>query len=158
MNVKFFRYLSEQGATNMITTDITLFIQIVNMVVLMFLLNGVLYKPIKNILKERSERLRGMQENISKFEKNAKLRQEEVDAKMAKASGQGERLLWIRRGLRHRPQAMPSLKAIRAEADSAKEAKLAELRAQIESARTSLRSNLEGFAADMASKILGRSL
>jgi len=141
----------------MITTDITLFIQIVNMVVLMFLLNGVLYKPIKNILKERSERLRGMQENISKFEKNAKLRQDEVDAKMAKASGRAKAAL---DSARAEAQAAGDvkLKTIRSEADSAKEAKLAELRAQIESARTSLRSDLHGFAADMASKILGRSL
>jgi len=141
----------------MITTDITLFIQIVNMVVLMFLLNGVLYKPIKNILKERSERLRGMQENISKFEKNAKLRQDEVDAKMAKASGRAKAAL---DSARAEAQAAGDvkLKTIRSEADSAKEAKLAELRAQIESARTSLQANLNGFAADMASKILGRSL
>jgi F-type H+-transporting ATPase subunit b len=141
----------------MITTDITLFIQIVNMVVLMFLLNGVLYKPIKNILKERSERLRGMQENISKFEKNAKLRQDEVDAKMAKASGRAKTAL---DSARAEAQAAgdTKLKAIRTEADSAKEAKLAELRAQIETARTSLQSDLQGFAADMASKILGRSL
>ncbi|MDK9705876.1 MAG: ATP synthase F0 subunit B [Desulforhopalus sp.] len=141
----------------MITTDITLFIQIVNMVVLMFLLNGVLYKPIRNILKERSERLQGMQENISKFEKNAKLRQEEVDAKMAKASGKAKAAL---DSARAEAQAAGDAKltAIRAEADAAKEAKLAELRAQVESARTNLRSSLDGFAADMASKILGRSL
>ena len=141
----------------MITTDITLFIQIVNMVVLMFLLNGVLYKPIRNILKERSEKLQAMQENISKFEKNAKLRQEEVDLKMTKASGKAKAAL---DSARAEAQAVGDAKLaeIRAEADSTKEAKLAELRAQIESARTSLRSNLDGFAADMASKILGRSL
>jgi F-type H+-transporting ATPase subunit b len=141
----------------MITTDITLFIQIVNMVVLMFLLNGVLYKPIRNVLKERSEKLRGMEDNISKFEKNAKLRQEEVDAKMAKASGKAKAAL---DSARAEAQAVGDAKlaAIRAEADAAKEAKLAELRAQIESARAGLRSNLDGFAADMASKILGRSL
>ena len=141
----------------MITTDITLFIQIVNMVVLMFLLNGVLYKPIKNILKERSEKLRGMEDNISKFEKNAKLRQEEVDAKMAKASGKAKAAL---DGARAEAQAAGDerLSAIRADADATKEAKLAELRAEIESARTSLKSNLDGFATDMASKILGRSL
>ena len=40
----------------MITMDITLLIQIVNMVILMFLLNGVLYKPVKKILKDRAER------------------------------------------------------------------------------------------------------
>ena len=77
----------------MITTDITLFIQIVNMIVLMFLLNGVLYKPVKKILKERSEKLQGMQEEISKFEKNARIRQEEVDAKMAQASGKAKAAL-----------------------------------------------------------------
>ena len=141
----------------MITTDITLFIQIVNMVVLMFLLNGVLYKPIKNVLKERSEKLRGMEENISKFEKNAKLRQEEVDAKMAKASGKAKAAL---DGARAEAQAAgdEKLAGIRAGVDATKEAKLAELRAEIEGARTSLRSNLDGFATDMASKILGRSL
>lgn len=141
----------------MITTDITLFIQIVNMVVLMFLLNGVLYKPIRNILKERSEKLRGMEENISKFEKNAKLRQEEVDAKMAKASGKAKAAL---DGARAEAQVAgdQKLAVIRAEADATKEARLAELRAEIESARTSLKGNLDGFATDMASKILGRSL
>lgn len=141
----------------MITTDITLFIQIVNMIVLMFLLNGVLYKPIRNIIKERSEKLRGMEENISKFEKNAKLRQEEVDAKMAKASGKAKAAL---DGARAEAQAAgdEKLASIRADVDAAKEGKLAELRAEIESARTSLRSNLDGFATDMASKILGRSL
>ncbi|KJR99505.1 MAG: ATP synthase subunit B' [Desulfobulbaceae bacterium BRH_c16a] len=141
----------------MITTDITLFIQIVNMVVLMFLLNGVLYKPIKNILRERSEKLRGMEDSISKFEKNAKLRQEEVDAKMAKASGRAKAAL---DGARAEAQAAgdEKLSAIRADADATKEAKLAELRADIERARTSLKSNLDGFATDMASKILGRSL
>lgn len=141
----------------MITTDITLFIQIINMVVLMFLLNGVLYKPIRNIIRERSEKLRGMEENISKFEKNAKLRQEEVDAKMAKASGKAKAAL---DGARAEAQTAgdEKLTAIRAGVDATKEAKLAELRAEIESARTSLRSNLEGFATDMASKILGRSL
>lgn len=141
----------------MITTDITLFIQIVNMVVLMFLLNGVLYKPIKNILRERSEKLRGMEENISKFEKNAKLRQEEVDAKMAMASGKAKAAL---DGARAEAQAAGDAKLadIRAGVEATKEGKLAELKAEIESARTSLRSNLDGFATDMASKILGRSL
>lgn len=141
----------------MITTDITLFIQIVNMIVLMFLLNGILYKPIKAILKKRSEKLLGMQEEISTFEKNAALRQEEVDAKMAKASGKAKAAL---DSARAEAQAVgdEKLAAIKAEAEAVKDEKLAELKTHIESARTSLQSNLEGFATDMASKILGRSL
>ncbi len=141
----------------MITTDITLLIQVVNMIVLMFLLNGVLYKPIRKIIQERSEKLRGMQGEISDFEKNANLRQEEVDAKMAKASGKAKRAL---DSARADAQAAgdEKLSAIKAEAESGKESKLAEIRSQIEDARTSLQSNIDGFAGEMASKILGRGL
>ena len=141
----------------MVTTDITLFIQIVNMVVLMFLLNGVLYKPIKNILRERSEKIKGMQENILKFEKNAKQRQEEVDAKTSLASGKAKAALDSARASAQ-AEGDAKIAKIRAEVDAAKEARLTELRAQIDSARTSLQGDLDGFAAEMAGKILGRSL
>ena len=77
----------------MVTIDITMVIQMVNIVVLMFLLNGVLYKPIKKILKKRSEKMQGMQNDVAKFEQNARLRQEEVDAKMSKASGKAKAAL-----------------------------------------------------------------
>ena len=77
----------------MVTVDITMVIQMINMVVLMFLLNGVLYKPVKKILKERSEKMQGMQNDVAKFEENARLRQEEVDAKMSKASGKAKAAL-----------------------------------------------------------------
>jgi len=50
----------------MVTIDITMVIQMINMVVLMFLLNGVLYKPVKKILKERSEKMQGMQNDVAK--------------------------------------------------------------------------------------------
>ena len=141
----------------MITTDISLFIQIVNMIVLMFHHNGVLYKPIRKILKERYGKLEGMQEEISTFEKSAKQRQEEVDAKMALASGKAKAAL---DSARADAQAAgdEKLAAIKAEADAVKDEKLAELKANIESARTNLKSNLDEFATDMASKILGRSL
>jgi F-type H+-transporting ATPase subunit b len=141
----------------MITTDITLVIQIVNMIVLMFILNRVLYLPVKKILKERSEKLRGMQDEISTFENNAKLRQEEVDAKMAQASGKAKAALdSARAGAQAAGDA--KLAAIKAEADAAKDVKLAALKTDIESARKSLQEGLDGFANEMASKILGRSL
>ncbi len=141
----------------MITTDITLFIQIVNMIVLMFLLNGVLYKPIRRILRERSGKLQGMHEEISKFEKNAKLRQEEVDAKMAQASGKAKAALdSARAGAQLAGD--EKLAAIKAEAEAVKDEKLNELKAEIGAARTSLQAELSGFATDMAGKILGRSI
>ena len=141
----------------MITMDITLVIQIINMFVLMFLLNGVLYKPVKKILKERSEKLQGMEAEISKHEKNAQLRQQEVDAKMAKASGKAKAAL---DAARSDAQAAGDAKLaeIKSEADAKKTKQLAEISAEIDGARKTLQENLDGFAASMASKILGRSL
>jgi len=141
----------------MITTDITLFLQIVNMVVLMFLLNGVLYKPIRRILAERAARLQGMQEDIAKFEKNARIRQEEVDAKMAQASGKAKAALDSARAEAQQAGAT-RLAAIKAEADAEKESQLGTLKSEIEEARSALQANLQGFASDMAGKILGRSI
>ena len=141
----------------MITMDITLLIQVVNMIILMFLLNGVLYKPVKRILKGRAEKQQGMQGEIAKFEKNARLRQQEVDEKMAKASGKAKAALDSARA-EAQTAGEQKLGAIKAEADEGKNKQLAEIKAQIESARAGLQANLDGFANDMASKILGRSL
>lgn len=141
----------------MITMDITLVIQVLNMIVLMFLLNGVLYKPVKRILKERAEKQQGMQGEIAKFDKNARLRQQEVDEKMAKASGKAKAALDYARA-EAQAAGDQKLGAIKAEAEASKEKQLADIRAQIESARAGLQANLDGFANDMASKILGRSL
>ena len=141
----------------MVTIDITMVIQMINMAVLMFLLNGVLYKPIKKILRERSEKMQGMQTDVAKFEENARLRQEEVDAKMSKASGKAKAAL---DAARSEAQAAGDEKmaSIKAEVEDFKEKQLADINTQIDTARQELKANLDGFAKDMAGKILGRAL
>jgi F-type H+-transporting ATPase subunit b len=132
-------------------------IQMINMVVLMFLLNGVLYKPVKKILKERSEKMQGMQNDVAKFEENARLRQEEVDAKMSKASGKAKAALDAARA-EAQAAGDEKMASIKAEVDQFKEKQLADINTQIDTAQTELKANLDGFATDMASKILGRAL
>jgi len=141
----------------MVTVDITMVIQMINMVVLMFLLNGVLYKPVKKILKERSEKMQGMQNDVAKFEENARLRQEEVDAKMSKASGKAKAALDAARA-EAQAAGDEKMASIKAEVDEFKDKQLADINTQIDAAQTELKANLDGFATDMASKILGRAL
>jgi F-type H+-transporting ATPase subunit b len=123
----------------------------------MFLLNGVLYKPIKKILKKRSEKMQGMQNDVAKFEQNARLRQEEVDAKMSKASGKAKAALDAARA-EAQAAGDEKMASIKAEVDQFKDKQLAQINTQIGEARDGLKANLEGFASDMASKILGRAL
>jgi F-type H+-transporting ATPase subunit b len=141
----------------MVTIDITMVIQMINMVVLMFLLNGVLYKPIKKILQERSEKMQGMQNDVAKFEENARLRQEEVDAKMSKASGKAKAALDAARA-EAQAAGDEKMASIKAEVEDFKEKQLADINTQIDTAQQELKANLDGFAKDMASKILGRAL
>lgn len=140
----------------MITMDITLVIQIVNMFVLMFLLNAIIYKPVRKILRDRATRFQEMHDDVAKLQENARRRQEEVDKKMTLASGKAKAALdSARAGAQAAGDA--KLAAIKAEADAEKDKQLAEVKGQIVTAGKDLQANLEGFATAMASKILGRS-
>lgn len=141
----------------MITMDITLVIQMINIIILMFLLNKVLYKPVLGILRERTKKMKGTQEEIQRFDKDARLRQEEVDRKMAQASSKAKEALDSARA-EAAAAGNEKLAAIKAEVDADKEKKMTELKSQVESAGKSLQENLDTFAGDMAGKILGRSL
>lgn len=141
----------------MVSMDITLFLQIINAFVLMYLLNGVIYKPVLKILKERKVKLQGMRDDVTKYEDNARRRQEEVDKKMHKASTQAKAALDnARAGAKAAGE--EKLAAIKAEADSEKDKQLVDVKSQFDTARKDLEAGLDGFATAMAGKILGRSL
>jgi len=141
----------------MITIDITLFIHIINMVVLMLVLNAILYKPVQSILLKRQGKLDSLNKDVEQFEQNARHRQQEVDKKMREASSRAKKALDTARG---EAQAVGAekLTAIRAEADGEKEKNLADIHTQIDAARKELQAGVSDFAGEMAGKILGRSL
>ncbi len=141
----------------MITIDITMFIHIINMIVLMVVLNHILYKPVQSILLKREEKLDSLNKDVEQFEQNARHRQEEVDKKMREAGAKAKAAL---DGARSEAQVAgdEKISAIRTEADGEKEKQLADIRSQVEAARKELQDNVAGFAQDMAGKILGRSL
>jgi len=141
----------------MITVDITLVIHIINMIVLMFVLNAILYKPVLGILEKRQGKLDTLSDDVEQFEQNARHRQAEVDKKMRQASAKAKKAL---DGARSEAQAAGAEKvaAIRQEADGEKEKQLTEVQSQVDAARKELLENVTGFAQEMSGKILGRSL
>ena len=141
----------------MITIDITLLIHIINMIVLMFVLNAILYKPVQSILLKRREKLDSLNKDVEQFEQNARHRQKEVDKKMREASGRAKEALDTARDEAQSVGA-EKLAGIRAEADSEKEKNLTDIHAQIDTARKELAEGASDFANEMAGKILGRSL
>lgn len=141
----------------MISVDVTLLMHIVNMVVLMFVLNVILYKPVLGILEKRAQKIESLNGDVTQFEQNARQRQAELDQKMREASNKAKKAL---DGARAQAQSAGAekLAVIRKESDGLKEKQLADLRSQVEVARKELEGNAAGFAQAMAGKILGRSL
>jgi F-type H+-transporting ATPase subunit b len=141
----------------MISIDITMFMHIVNMIVLMVVLNAILYKPILGIIEQRARKIENLDGEVMQFEQNARQRQAELDAKIREASNKAKKAL---DGARSQAQAVGAekLAVSRKDSDSRKEKQMADLRSQIEVARKELQGNTAGFAQAMAGKILGRSL
>ncbi|HFQ80438.1 MAG TPA: hypothetical protein ENK33_03590 [Desulfobacterales bacterium] len=140
----------------MITLDMTMWVHIVNILIMIAVMNAVLYRPVRAILKERKKEVATLETDIETFEKNAELRLEEFDQKLAAARAKAKEKYDV---VRSEAMAVSSEKiaAIRKEADQEKSAGLADLAGQFEKAKSELQNQIEGFGKEMANKILGRA-
>jgi F-type H+-transporting ATPase subunit b len=127
------------------------------MIVLMILLNGVLYQPVRKILRERAEHASSLQAETTRFDQNARERQEAVNAQMAQAAIQAKNTIDQARS-EAQTDASQRLDARKKAAQAEKERQTTVIREQMIAAKQGLEAELLGFATQMASKILGRSL
>jgi F-type H+-transporting ATPase subunit b len=141
----------------MITIDLTMLIQIVNMLLLIVILNTVLYKPIRSIIEERQKKIGGLDEGIDQFKKNAVLRMDEFAQKMKDARIRAKKEYETARNAAL-AESSEKLAAIRQEVDARKTGQLAEIEKQFSAARSELQGQVSGFAGEMAGKVLGRAL
>lgn len=141
----------------MIDIDITMPIQIANILLLIVIMNAVLYKPIRTILEQREKRLADLENEITTFNKNASLRLEEFDRKMNDARRKGKANLEEVRAVAQ-SEGNAVMAGIRKEADAAKAAQMDAIKAEFAKAREELKGQIDGFAVAMTEKVLGRSL
>ncbi len=141
----------------MITIDLTMLIQIANMLLLIVVLNAVLYKPIRSIIEERQKKIGGLDEGIDQFKKNAVLRQDEFGQKMKDARIRAKKEYETARNAAL-AESTEKLAGIRKEVDVQKTGQLAEIEKQFAVAQAELQGQISGFASEMAGKVLGRAL
>jgi len=141
----------------MIDIDITMPIHIVNILILIAVMNAVLYRPIRNILQERLKKVAALEKDIQTFEKNTKLRIEEFDQKMAEARNKAKAEF---ESVKKETQAVGNekLAGIKKDADAEKAQQIAAIEKQFSEAQQGLKEQLDGFANEMAAKILGRAV
>ncbi len=141
----------------MITIDITVLIEIINILILIVIMNAVLYRPVRTILAKRKEKLAELASSIETFKKNTELRREEIDRKLNEARRRAKEEIEKAKGGAQASTA-ESLANVRQEAQAEKTAQLGEIKKQFIDARQQLSGQIENFASDMAAKILGRSI
>jgi len=141
----------------MIELDCTLFVQILNFLVLVFLLNMVLFRPIRKIIRDRQARLTLFEEDISGLANNRQGILGEVDDQLTMARREG---LGLRESLRQEgSQAENSLlEQVKKEVDAEWTRVEAKIKKDVAKARDALKAQAQDFAMALATKILGRKL
>ena len=141
----------------MINVDGSVFIQIANFIFLIWVMNMILYKPIRKVLLQRKEKVSGLERSIADFSTQA------LDKENAFASGIKEARA---NGLKEKQALMQSgsdeEKIIIENINKKAQAELAKSREKIakdaESVRISLQKELDTFVNAIGQKILGRAV
>lgn len=141
----------------MVSLDVSLIIQIVNFILLIWLLNILLYKPIRRIVLERKNKFTGIERAINTLNGSAR------DAENAYALGvRDARAKGIKEKDSFLSAAAEEEKEIIDKINKTAQENLAEVRKKIakdaESVRVSLQKELTTFTDAIGKKILGRAV
>lgn len=141
----------------MIDIDWTLLVQILNFLVLVFLLNLVLFRPIRKSLQDRQNRLAAYEVKLSVLADNRQGVLGEVDEKLTAARREG---LGLREGLRQEGSLAENslLEQVKREVEAEWTRVEAKIKADVGKARKALQAQAQDFAQALATKILGRKL
>jgi F-type H+-transporting ATPase subunit b len=141
----------------MIDIDWTLYAQIINFLLLVFLLNVVLFRPIRNALRERQAKMLAQETEINVLTDKGRSLEDEITEELAAArrAGAGAREALKQEGAQAEATLLEEVKR-QAEAEWATVEK--KIKADMAKARASLKTQAQTFAQLLATKILGREL
>lgn len=141
----------------MIKLDWTLILQFVNFIVLMFVLNLLLYRPLQRILAKRRETIEGDEARARDLaaqidEKMARYQQQLQEAK---SQGAQEKAQLRQAAAKEEAQI---LGAAQGEASELLQQIKSQVNAEAETARKTLKNETDALAGQVAAKVLGRAL
>ena len=141
----------------MIDIDWTLFAQIINFLLLVFLLNVVLFRPIRNAIKDRQAKLLAQEAEFNLLMDQGRSLEDEIKEKLAAArrEGAGARETLKQDGAQAEASLLEEVTR-QVEVEWATVEK--KIKADVAKARTSLHKQAQTFAQLLATKILGREL
>ncbi|MGA8572991.1 MAG: ATP synthase F0 subunit B [Desulfobaccales bacterium] len=141
----------------MIQIDWSVGAQLVTFLVLVFLLNMVLFRPIREALKARQARMDAQKSDIDFMETTGQGVDSETKDKLAAARREG---VEARESLKQKGSEAEAalLEGIKREVDQEWSQVDERIKSEVAQARKSLQTQTQSFAQLLASKILGREL
>jgi F-type H+-transporting ATPase subunit b len=137
--------------------DWTLFVQIANFLLIVWVLNIVLFRPIRNILIQRKEKITNLEQNVETSDNEAKGKNEAFDLGIrdARAKGLSEKNALLNEAADEEREIVDKINQ-KAQADLAVvREKIAK---DVEVVRASLQKEIDTFANAIGEKILGRAV
>ena len=145
------------AASITVMPDWTVFVQAANFILLVFLLNIVLYRPIRNILKQRKEKIDGLEKNIDGSTSDLAEKESTYAAGIrdARKKGMLEKDALVQAATDEEKQILEKINAEALEELNAVKAKVAQ---EAEAAKAALLKEVDTFANEIGKKILGRAV
>lgn len=141
----------------MINIDQSLIFQIINFLLLMIILNTLLYRPIRNILKQRAEKMALLTNEAAKALSDMTQKDQDYQDKLQQARKEG-----FEQKNSFKLLGQEEEKKLLQEANQKVEVQLSENRQKIaqlvEEARKKLSGEVASFSQEIAQKILGRTI
>jgi len=141
----------------MLQIDQSLLIQIGNFLLLVFLLNVFLYRPIRRIIAQRGEEMGSLEHVIEDYQKKSDESEKGIQEHMALARKEG---FQTKESLKM--EGLEEEKGILHESSSTVDEKItkarSEIDAQVEGVRKALEEQVAVFSMELAEKILGRNV
>lgn len=141
----------------MVSLDYSLGIQIVNFLLLIFILNVLLYKPILGMIDKRKKQFEDSEAEIRRLQKTVEQKMAAYEEKLrqAKAAAVEQKNEIIRQGAE---EAKTVIDAVRAEIPGMMEQFHARMDGEIGAAKKILTDHSQQLSVEIAEKVLGRSL
>lgn len=131
--------------------------QIISFLILLIVLTIFLYKPIVNMLEQRSQRIRESLEAADRAREETAASQAEVEAQLEAARAEGQQLIASAREVAERFREEETAK-VRQEIDAERERAAANIQRERDAAIEQLRSEFADLAITAAERVVQRSL
>jgi len=140
-----------------VSLDYSLGIQIINFVLLIFILNRLLYKPLLGMIDKRKQKFADSEAEIGRLRETVEQQMAAYEEKLlrAKAAAVEEKNEIIRKGAE---EARAITDAVRAEIPGLMEQFQVRMGQEIDSAKRILAGHSQRLSIEIAEKVLGRSL